>query len=45
MERNYGMMKEFRELEYRKKLTQASEARAKGYEDIVVKDGDLLYFI
>ena len=38
------MMKEFRELEFSKKLKKASETRSKGYEDIPVKDGDLLYY-
>ena len=44
MERHYGMMKQFRELEFNKKLKKASEARSKGYEDIIVKDGDLVYY-
>ena len=44
MERHYGMMKEFRELEFIKELKKASEARSKGYEDIIVKDGDLVYY-
>ena len=34
MERHYGMMKEFRGLEFSKKLKKASETRSKGYEDI-----------
>ena len=38
MERHYGMMKEFRELEFSKMLKKASETRSKGYEDIIVKD-------
>ena len=38
------MMKEFRELEFSKKLKKASETRSKGYEDIIVKDGDLVYY-
>ena len=30
---HYEMMKEFRELEFSKKLKKASETRSKGYED------------
>ena len=43
MEWHYGMMKEFREFEFSKKLKKASETRSKGYEDIQVKEGDLVY--
>ena len=38
------MMKEFRELEFSKKLKKASEARSKGYEDTPVKNGDIVYY-
>ena len=44
MERHYGMMKEFRGLEFCKKLKKASVTRSKGYEDIIVKDRDLVYY-
>ena len=44
MERYYGMMNKFRELEFSKKLKKASETRSKGYEDIIVKDGYLVYY-
>ena len=44
MERHYGIMKEFRELEFSKKLKRASETRSRGYEDIQVKEGDLVYY-
>ena len=33
MEHHYIMMKEFRELEFSKKLRRASKTRMKGYED------------
>ena len=38
------MMKEFRELEFSKKLKKASEKRSKGYEDTLVKNGDMVYY-
>ena len=38
------MMKEFRELEFSKKLKRACETRSRGYEDLQVKDGDLVYY-
>ena len=38
------MMKEYREQEFSKKLKKASETRSKGYEDIILKDGDLVYY-
>ena len=44
MEQHYGMMNEFRELEFSKKLKKASETRSKGYEDIPVKNGDIIYY-
>ena len=40
MERHYSMMKEFRELEFSKKLKKASNTRARGYENIKVKEND-----
>ena len=33
MERHYLMMREFRQLEFSKKLSQASKTRMKGYEE------------
>ena len=45
MERHYRMMKEFRELEFSKKLKRVSETRSRGYEDIQVKEGDLVYYL
>ena len=38
MERHYGMLKDFRELEFSKKLKKANEARSKEYEDKQVKN-------
>ena len=44
MERHYELMKEFRELEFSRKLSKAKETRTKGYEDVVLKEGDLVYY-
>ena len=41
MECHYAMMKDFRELEFSKKLRKASKTRMKGYEDIKLSEGDL----
>ncbi len=43
MERHYEMMKEFREQEFTRKLKRAENTRSKGYEDILIKEGDLVY--
>ena len=44
MEHHYMMMKEFRELEFLKKLRRASKIRMKGYEDIKISEGDLVFY-
>ena len=44
MEHHYTMMKEFRELEFSKKLRRASKTRMKGYEDTKINEGDLVYY-
>ena len=44
MERNYQMMKEFREQEFTRKLKREKNTRSKGYEDIMIKEGDLVYY-
>ena len=38
------MMKEYRELEFSKKLIMAGRTRMKGYEDKEVNEGDLVYY-
>lgn len=38
------MMKEFREIEFSKKLRMASKTRLKGYEDMEIKEGDVIYY-
>ena len=44
IEWHYMMMKEFRELEFSKKLRKASMTRMKGYEDIKITTGDLVFY-
>ena len=44
MERHYEIMKEFREQEFTRKLKRAKNTRSKGYEDILIKEGDLVYY-
>ena len=44
MERHYEMMKEFREQEFTRKLKRTKNTRSKGYEDILIKEGDLVYY-
>ena len=38
------MMKEFIEQEFTRKLKRAKNTRSKGYEDIMIKEGDLVYY-
>ena len=44
MEHYYMMMREFRELEFSKKLRRASMKRMKGYEYIKITTGDLVFY-
>ena len=44
MERHSEVMKGFREVEFSKKLERAANVRSKGYEDLVLKEGDLMYY-
>ena len=38
------MMREFRELEFSKKLRRANKTRMKGYEDVKIDTGDLVFY-
>ena len=38
------MMKEFREQEFTRKLRRAKNTRSKGYKDILIKEGGLVYY-
>ena len=44
MERHYLMMKEFREAEFSKKLGKVLRTRKKGYEDVKLNEGDLVFY-
>ena len=44
MERHYLLMKEFRMLEFSGKLRKANKTRSKGYEDIIIEAGDLVFY-
>ena len=44
MERHYLMMKEFRMLEFSGKLRKALKTRMKGYEDVKIDSGDLVFY-
>merc|ERR1712105_546205 len=43
MERHQEMTKEFRQAEFTKKLRKAKDTRSKGYEDTILKDGDIVF--
>ena len=43
MERHHETMKEFRKAEFSKKLERAKDMRSKGYEDVILKEGDLVF--
>lgn len=44
MEQYYGLMKEFRESEFTQKLIWAKDLRLKEYEDVLIKDQNLVYY-
>ena len=44
MERHYLMMREFRELEFSKKLRRANKTRMKDYEVVKIYTGDLVSY-
>ena len=44
MERHYLFMKEFRILEFSWKFRKANKTRSKGYEDVVIETGDLVFY-
>merc|ERR1712030_144969 len=41
---HHDMTKEFRQAEFTKKLKKAKDTRAKGYEDIILKEGDTVFY-
>ena len=38
------MTKEFRQAEFTKKLGKAKDTRSKGYEDVILKEGDKVFY-
>merc|ERR1712115_771466 len=44
MERHYSLMKEFRMMKFSGKLRTANKTRRKGYEDVVIAAGDLVFY-
>jgi len=44
MERHHEILKDYREVEFTKKLERAKETRAKGYEDTILKEGDVVFY-
>ena len=44
MERHREIQKEFRQVEFTKKLEKARKWRAKGYKNMILKAGDLVYY-
>ena len=44
MVRHNEIMKEFREAEFVKKLERAKKTKLKGYEDVILKEGDLVFY-
>ena len=44
MECHFELMKEFREIELSRKLKKAKDTRAKGYENVKIKEGGLVYY-
>ena len=38
------MTKEFRTAEFTKKLRKAKDTRLKGYKDVIIKEGDLVFY-
>merc|ERR1712105_327078 len=44
MERHHEILKEYRQVEFTKKLEKARATRSKGYEDIILKAGDVVLY-
>ena len=44
MERHHEITKEFRQAEFTKKLERAKKTRSKGYEDTILKEGDIVFY-
>ena len=44
MERHYLTMKDFIMFEFSGKLRKANKTRSKGYEDVMIDSGDLVFY-
>merc|ERR1712237_117435 len=44
MERHHEVLKQYREIEFTKKLERAKDTRSKGYEDIILQEGDIVFY-
>ena len=44
MENHFEITKKFREIEYGSKIDKAMKARMKGYEDMVIQKGDMVFY-
>merc|ERR1712030_244186 len=44
MERHHEVLKQYRQIEFTKKLERAKDTRSKGYEDIILKEGDIVFY-
>merc|ERR1711905_8676 len=44
MENHHEILKEYRQVEFTKKLEKAKDTRSKGYEDIILKAGDTVLY-
>ena len=44
MARHNEIMKEFREAEFTRKLERAKKMKSKGYEDVILKEGDVVFY-
>merc|ERR1712030_145009 len=44
MERHHEVLKEYRQIEFTKKLEKAKETRSKGYEDTILREGDIVLY-
>ena len=43
MENRFEIAKQFREIEFGSKIDKAMRARMKGYEDMVIQKGDMVF--
>merc|ERR1712105_134778 len=44
MERHHEVLKQYRRIEFTKKLEKAKDTRSKGYEDTILKEGDIVFY-